>query len=213
MIAQIVKKDFIYLITSLKTTLGVMLIFSLFMPMANMAFACVMPALVCYLGFYSLVAYEERNKSNIFHMSLPLSRQDICLSNYIESIIFIIFSSLLALIGAWIAYKSVANEAKFIDVNIFDMLVGMLSTGLIYSAVMLPCIFYFGTLRARYVLFATYIIIFILANNVKNSVLSEMLDKVTNIFGGSLIFILIGAVIVTVISYMISIRIWTKKEF
>ncbi len=210
MIVQIVKKDFIYLITSLKSTLGVMLIFSLFMPMANMAFACVMPALVCYLGFYSLVAYEERNKSNIFNMSLPLSRQDICLSKYIESIIFIIFSSLLALIGVWIAYKSATNEVKFIDVN---MLVGMLSIGLIYSAVMLPCIFYFGTLRARYVLLATYIIIFVFANNVKNSVLGEVMGKVTNIFGGSLIFILIGSIIVMGISYMISIQIWARKEF
>ena len=213
MIVQIVKKDFIYLITSLKSTLVVMLIFSLFMPMANMAFACVMPALVCYLGFYSLMAYEERNKSNIFNMSLPLSRQDICLSKYIENTIFIILSSLLALIGLWIAQKSAASEIKFVEVNMLDMLISMFSTGLIYSAVMLPCIFYFGTLKARYVLMVTYIIIFILANNVKNAALNEIIYKVTNVFGGSLIFMLLGAIIIILISYGISQQIWAKKEF
>ena len=88
MIAQIIKKDFIYLTTSLKSTLVMMLIFSLFMPMANMAFACVMPALVCYLGFYSLIAYEERNKSNIFnpkHFSIKSLALDM-LSSSINSL-------------------------------------------------------------------------------------------------------------------------------
>ena len=213
MIVQIVKKDFIYLITSLKPTLVMMLIFSLFMPMANMAFACVMPALVCYLGFYSLAAYEERNKSNIFNMSLPLSRKDICLSKYIENTIFIIFSSILALIGLWAAQKSAASKVQFIEVNSTQMILIMLSIGLIYSAIILPCIFYFGTIKARYVLLATYVVIFVLANNIKNAALNEIMCKAANIFNGSLIFMLIGAIIATLISYMISNQIWARKEF
>lgn len=213
MIAQIIKKDFIYLTTSLKSTLVMMLIFSLFMPMANMAFACVMPALVCYLGFYSLIAYEERNKSNIFNMSLPLSRQDICLSKYIENTIFIIFSSILALIGLWASQKSAASEIQFIESSSMQMLQIMLSIGLIYSAIILPCIFYFGTIKARYVLLATYVVIFVLANNIKNAALNEIMCKAANVFNGSLIFMLIGAIIATIISYMISKLIWEKKEF
>lgn len=213
MLLQTVKKDFIYLSTSLKTTLIIMLIFSLFMPMANMAFACVMPALVCYLGFYSLIAYEERNQSNIFNMSLPLTRREICLSKYIENIIFVIFSSLLACIGCWMAQQTTASEIEFIEFNMVSMLLSMLSIGLVYSAVMLPCIFYFGTVKARYALFATYMVIFILANTIKNSVLSEIMYKVTKVFGGSLIFMLISAVMVIWISYIISQRIWAKKEF
>lgn len=213
MVMQIVKKDFIYLTTSLKSTLAMMLIFSLFMPMASMSFACVMPALVCYLGFYSLVAYEERNKSHIFNLSLPVSRQDICLSKYIENVLFIIFSSGLALIGLWLTQKNVASQTQFIEINMVEMSGIMLSIGLIYSAIILPCIFYFGTIKARYVLLLTYVLIFVLANNIKNSALNEAMYKVTSVFNGSLVMMLIVAVIISLISYMISSKIWEKKEF
>ena len=102
MVKELIKKDIIFLLSSLKSTVAIIICFSLFMSMINKAYGMVTPALACYIGFYSLMAYEERNKMDLVEFALPVSRQEICLSKYIEIVLFIIFSCICSTVGSLI---------------------------------------------------------------------------------------------------------------
>jgi len=213
MVVEMVKKDLLYLGTSLKTTIILMCIISLCLPMANISYACVMPALVCYIGFYSLMAYEERNKMHIFNISLPVDRKDICLSKYVEVLLYIIVSGVLALLGVKYAQVTSISSVHEIQINTVELITVMLSLGMVYSAVMLPAIFYFGTIKARYVLMLIYVFIFVGANSIKNDAIEKVLTKIMVVFNGSLVLMFVIAAAVFIASYIISNRIWDKKEF
>ena len=213
MVVEMIKKDLVYLVTSLKSTIITMCIISLFLPMANVSYACVMPALVCYIGFYSLMAYEERNKMHIFNLSLPVDRKDICLSKYVEVLLYILVSSILALLGVKYAQVTLMNTEQGIEIKTIEIITVMFSLGMVYSAVMLPTIFYFGTIKARYVLLLIYVLIFVGANSIKNDVIEKVLTKIMGVFNGSLVLMFVIAAAVFIASYIISNRIWDKKEF
>lgn len=213
MVVEMIKKDLVYLVTSLKSTIITMCIISLFLPMANVSYACVMPALVCYIGFYSLMAYEERNKMHIFNISLPVDRKDICLSKYVEVLLYILVSSILALLGVKYAQVTLMNTEQGIEIKTIEIITVMFSLGMVYSAVMLPTIFYFGTIKARYVLLLIYVLIFVGANSIKNDVIEKVLTKIMGVFNGSLVLMFVIAAAVFIASYIISNRIWDKKEF
>ena len=213
MVMQLVKKDFIYLTTSLKSTCVMLLIFAFCMPLANVGIGCVMPALVCYIGFYNLLAYEERNKMNLLNLSLPVQRRDICLAKYIQVVIFMIIGSMLSIMGI-LMMQTMSTDSMFWADKIGTLFLAMFSIALVYSAIMLPCMFYFGTIKSRYVSLITYIIIFVAASHIDVKMIEHIVQIIKGIGnGGANIIGILVAMLLFVISYTISVRIWEAKEF
>lgn len=213
MVMQLVKKDFIYLTTSLKSTCVMLLIFAFLMPLANVGTGCVMPALVCYIGFYNLLAYEERNKMNLLNLSLPVQRRDICLAKYIQVVIFMIIGSMLSIMGILMT-QTMSTASMFWTDKIGTLFLAMFSIALVYSAIMLPCMFYFGTIKSRYVSLITYIIIFVASSNIDIKMIEHIVQIIKGIGnGGANIIATLVAMLLFVISYTISVRIWEAKEF
>ena len=210
MVVQLVKKDLVYLATSLKSTLIMVITFAFCLPMINVGFGCIIPALVCYIGFYNTLAYEERNKMDILNLSLPVSRKDICLAKYIEVLVFIIGACILSSISILCMHR---NSLLLLEGGIYGIIPVMLGIALIYSAIMIPCVFYFGTLKSRYVLLLIYIFIFIAGNNLESTVLVRFINYIAQMGNGyvNLIGLLI-ALVLFVVSYGVSLRIWQHKE-
>ena len=71
----LIKKNWIYLITSIKSALVSSILFCLFMPMWSIGFGVVMPALIGYILTYSIMAYEERSKVELMTAAMPVSRK------------------------------------------------------------------------------------------------------------------------------------------
>ncbi|MBE6022450.1 MAG: ABC-2 transporter permease [Cellulosilyticum sp.] len=214
MVMHIVRKDFTYLFTSLKWTVFLIILFTVCLSGSNVGMGCVMPALICYMGFYNLMAYEERNKMNLLNIALPVERKDICLAKYIQVIIFIVIGSLLSAASVFLAVKTGDTKMAFWEGKIGGFLLTGTSIGLIYSGFIMPWIFYFGTLKSRYVLIVSYIIFFSLGNIINLEFLIEATEFLQRMNQDILGFVgLLVAILVFVISYSISLRIWEKREF
>lgn len=212
MVMQLVKRDFIYLCTSLKTTLVVSIIFSLCFPLINVSLGYVAPAMVCYIGFYNVLAYEERNQSNLLNLSLPVARKDICLSKYIQAFLFIIGACTLASVSLLLKPYISPDEVGFYNIGFKESILFMLSIALIYSAIILPCVFYFGTLKSRYVLILLYIIILVGGFGLSEMGWKPVFQFISKICQNGMAYVMISLGIF-IVSYMISLGIWSRKEF
>ncbi len=213
MIWELVKKEVIFLTSSLKSTIVSIILMTLFLPTIGMGFGIAMPALACYIGFYGILAYEEKSKMHLLNLALPVTRKEICLSKYVYAIGFIVFVTLISSIGSGLGIVMRGGELGEFISSLPTYMTLMLTGAMIYLAIIVPCIFYWGTIKARYVLLGIYIAIFIVASNV-NSVMKETMSEVliTTLFGRGMVLLLIIAVISMAISIGISLRIWEKKD-
>ena len=212
----LIKKNWIYLITSIKSALVSSILFCLFMPMWSIGFGVVMPALIGYILTYSIMAYEERSKVELMTAAMPVSRKEMCTSRYIESLIYLIGGCVIAQIGLW--FNFITQQHMMME-EILKMVPIMLAAtfliGAIYNSIILPVIFYFGTIKARYYLMFSYILIFVGANTITNMrLVDESIVVYINKLDGimPILMMLIG-VIIYYISYRISLNIWKKKDF
>lgn len=209
MTMKLVKKDFIHLGCSLKNLLVMWVILCTCLPVANLGFAIVMPALGAYITFNSMRSYEERNKGDFLTGALPVTRTEMCRAQYIEMLLYIIGGIILSTVGLGIrtlAYKG--------QIAMWPTISMMGIVALMYTSIILPIILYFGVAKAKYVLMIAYMIIFIGAFNVNTiapEVFNEMIEKTSSGVKGMMIFL--GAIIMWVISYCISLGVFQNKDF
>lgn len=210
MIWTLVKKDLTYLTTSLKSTVVSIIVLGLFLSMAGIGFAISMPAFICYIGFYSVLAYEERSKMQLLNAALPVTRKEICLAKYIFAFLMIVFAMMLALAGTLMGYMAAGStEALLTELPFYITLMG--TGALIYISVMLPCVFYFGTMKARYVMMGIYILTFVFATNLNHYKMSSITGLLKG-FGSPILLFWVAAIGGCLLSIAVSIRIWKKKD-
>lgn len=213
MIWELVKKDIIFLVASLKSTLVSITLLALFLPLTGIGFGIAMPALVCYIGFYGVLAYEERSKMHLLNLALPVTRKEICLSKYVYAIGLVVFATILSSIGTSIGVMITegGEMSEFIS-RLPGYMALMFATAVIYLSVIIPCVFYWGTIRARYILMGLYMMIFIGASNINFIALGKMNESFNRYLSGHGVLLLIAAVICFSVSISISLRIWEKRD-
>ena len=212
----LVKRSWIYLTTSIKSALVTSILFCLFMPMMSIGFGIVMPALLGYILIYSIMAYEERSKVELMTAAMPVSRKNMCTSRYIESIIYLIGGCAMSQIGLWVNFicqqhMLVGEILKTVPI----ILAITFLVGAVYNSIILPIIFYFGTIKARYYLMFSYLLIFVGANTITSmGPIDQGIIVYINKLGRIMpILMLILGIIIYYISYYISLNIWNKKDF
>lgn len=209
MTMKLVRKDFMHLGYSLKSLLIGWLVLCTFLPLINLGVALAMPALGAYLSFYSLMSYEEKNKGNLLTSALPVSRKSMCQAQYIETFIYIIGGMICSTIG--LRLKGLVD---MVDLSLAISVGFMFGIALTYTAIILPCVFHFGTAKSRYILAATYGGAFGLATSLNMAGDSGLLQGIKNIGSGISGILLIGmAVLLWGISYFISLKIFANKDF
>ena len=214
MIWELVEKDIIFLVASLRSTLVSITLLALFLPLTGIGFGIAMPALVCYIGFYGVLAYEERSKMHLLNLALPVTRKEICLSKYVYAIGLVIFATILSSIGTGLGVMTTeSGEMSEFILRLPSYMILMFAIAVIYLSVIIPCVFYWGTIKARYVLMGLYMMIFIGASNINLIVLGRMDES----FNGYLskhgvLLLLIVAIICFSVSISISLRIWEKRD-
>lgn len=210
MIWKLVKKDLTYLITSLKSTIVSIICLGLFLPMVGIGFGIAMPALVCYVGFYGILAYEERSKMHLLSATFPVTRREICLAKYMYALLIIVFAMILSLVGSLIG--SVANEGSYTLLDELPLYITLMAaSAIIYIAVILPFVFKFGTIKARYALMIIYIFIFVFATNFNTVDMTNVSQYIPQI-GSKIMILWVVSIICWLISIAISLKIWDKKD-
>lgn len=165
-------------------------------------------ALMSVLTAMNSFGYDEKCKWDNFALTMPISRKMIVTGKYLFSLIMCVLTTVICAIIAAIVLFISGNPVNVLQ----DILV---SAGLVVSmvafvlAIMLPIIFKVGVEKARYAMMAVIIVPTALALFIVNGNFTvPVLDTNLLIVGGIILLILI-----TTISYLLSVKFMTEKEF
>ncbi|PBI17623.1 ABC transporter permease [Clostridioides difficile] len=165
---------------------------------------------LCTTMIVSTFSYDDLNKWDSYVLTMPINRNDIVLSKYLTMLIFSFIGVFVSLIvSVTIGYFKntlILNETLLINALI-------LSISVCFGSLILPLIYKFGTERARLLMILCFLVP-TLALLVFKSILENIsspisIEIILNTLVYSLPFV---AILLFVISYFISSKIYSKKE-
>jgi len=173
------------------------------------------------LGMFGIAtfSYDEMAKANKYILTFPITKKEIVLSKYILQFILTltgaILGTLLSVIISLILNKEIPNFTDLVSIA----LGGMVGIGLVES-IQMPCFYKFGAEKGRIYMFIITIAvaficggIFMLGEKIVNN-FSINLSSINNILEVFFPLVLIGLIVFEYfISYKISYKIYSKKEF
>ena len=167
----------------------------------------------CVILCISTFSYDEYNKWDAYAITLPKGRKNIVKSKYITTLILILISVIISFLTLLIIgyVKSDIN----IEGNLLAIM-GSIIGVIVVMSFMYPCIYKFGVEKGRIFLLVGLILImaiggFIFNENILSATIMLNLTNFLNTYG--LVVLPIVSIIILLISYYISLRIYSKKEF
>lgn len=214
-IIQFVKKDMIYLTTSFKNWIFVIIVCGLILPLGNPMMSLVISVMGGYIFTYGLFAYEEKNKVDLLNVSLPVKRTTLCTAKYISAILYTLFGTVITTISL-VLYVMMNKGFTLDSGSQFIMLMaGMtFAAGMLYSAVILPVLMYFGAIKSKYVMILGYVVGFALVSILKDTNTQLLKAIVGTKFGNySYGLLLLISIVAYFLSYKISRQLYSHKDF
>lgn len=170
------------------------------------------------LGMFSMATfnYDEMSKADRYILTLPLTKKEVVIAKYVliisSTIIGSIGGILISIVISLIMKQNIANIMDFVTLG----LGGILGIGIV-EAIQIPCVYKWGAEKGRIQVFiVTAVVAFVLGGifhmvekvNI-NLPFHNMLDLINQFLP---IILIVSIVIVNVISYKITYKIYTKKE-
>lgn len=205
----LIKKDLLLIKGNIKLVIIMFVVFILLAINGNGNFSFI-PAFISVMLFMSTFSYDEYNKWDAYAITLPNGRKNVVKSKYIATLILIFLSVLVTLITCIIVgYINQNFEMK----GIIETLLGCALAVILIQSFMYPFIFKFGIEKSRIGIFIvvfslTFIISLISKQEIK---ISSNLIQFFNIYGMILISVL--TLIILLVSYKMSRKIYLNKEF
>jgi len=176
---------------------------------------------VSYVMIMTAVSFDEKNSTDIILLSLPLNRKKVILEKYILVFIIVPIGLLImGFIGAVIKLSGLIEIPRLVNINDFLF---SLSSVLLLSGIYYPSYYKLGYKYSRYINLVLFLFLFFLPNwltqylinNVdRNGPFAQRLMEILNYptwFIGCILLAI--TLIFAFISYLISVRIYMKKEF
>lgn len=203
----LIKKDLLLMKTNAKSLLVIFIIYLLMAINGNFDIVVMLPLFMMVL-LISTFGYDEYNNWDAYVNALPVGRKNIILSKYLTSAILLVCSSIISCI---IAYVLTFFYEKSDISHSLSYIGGCLCGMLITISLMYPLIFKYGSQKGRiagFVLIAGSGFVLGLLSKIK------VFSTVVNSFGT---YFLIAFGILTILmligSYIISVKIYSKREF
>lgn len=212
----LIKKDLLIVKNNLKI-IGVMLIIFLIMALQDtIDITFILPSVVMIyifiiILFMSTFSYDEFNKWDAYAVTLPNGRKNVVRAKYITNLILIVGALIVTLLLNY--FMGYINESLNFNQIISTSL--EITTGIIFvESVMLPIIFKYGIEKGRIGLFILTMtlsgIITLISKNGNLNILSNIMTIFNNY---NFILVPLFLIIVILLSYKISEKIYSKKEF
>lgn len=177
---------------------------------------------VSHMMFMTAVSLDERNRSDIMLVSLPIKRNKIILEKYLLVLSTgLIGIGIMGFLGGLVKISGLVPVSRFINTN--DIFLSLASIVLL-SSVYYPLYLKLGYKYSRVINMLFFMIFFFIpswiteytTSNVDfndpavQNIIEIFLATPTILINGGLLLI---ALILALISYLISVRIYTNKEF
>ncbi|EQF24548.1 ABC-2 transporter family protein [Clostridioides difficile CD160] len=165
---------------------------------------------LCTTMIVSTFSYDDLNKWDSYVLTMPIKRNDIVLSKYLTMLIFsfigVLVSLILSIIIGYFKHNFILGETLLINALV-------LSISICFGSLILPLVYKFGTERARVLMILCFLVptlLLLVSKNILESISSPLsLEIMLNTLLYSIPFI---AILLFVISYFISSKIYSKKE-
>lgn len=206
----LIKKDLLMIKSNLKLVIIMLFVFFIMALQGQFDISFIPPFIIVML-FMSTFSYDEYNNWDAYAITLPNGRKNVVKSKYVATIILTILSIIITILLN--IFVGIINNS--LDFNKFiSVLVGC-SFGIVcIQAIMYPLIFKYGIEKGRIGLFAlTFAIVGIiglLSKVIKIDIPTNIISFLDNYW---FIMIPIVIIIILLISYKISEKIYLKKEF
>lgn len=203
----LIKKDLLLMKTNAKSLLVIFIIYLLMAINGNFDIVVMLPLFIMVL-LISTFGYDEYNNWDAYVNALPVGRKNIILSKYLTSAILLVCSSIISCI---IAYVLTFFYEKSDISHSLSYIGGCLCGMLITISLMYPLIFKYGSQKGR---IAGFVLIagsgFVLGLLSKIKVFSTVVNSFETYF---LIAFIVLTILMLIGSYIISVKIYSKREF
>lgn len=206
----LIKKDLLMVKSNLKVIVIILIVFGI-MALQEQSDLSFIPALTSVMVFMSTFSYDEYNKFDAFAISIPNGRNNVVKAKYISSLILVITSVAITMIASiGIGYSKNSLDWEYI----LSTSVGCLFACIVVETVIFPLIFKFGVEKGRIGLFigafAFSSIIAIIAKT-KPFMIPEYI--LAFLESNIILIIILVSIFLLAISYLISNKVYSKKEF
>lgn len=206
----LVKKDLLMIKGNIRQVILFLVVF-LILAFQENNIIVIVPVFVSMMVFITTFSYDEYNKWDAYAISLPVSRKNIVKAKYVASIILWVIALLVTVVITGIMGLFEQNINYF---EMFGMILGCVFSIVLLEAIMFPLIFKFGVEKGRIGLFVGVFAIAALLGFIFTGIDLENANGFIEIFNEYYYILLpLVAVILLVISYYVSKRIYLKKEF
>ena len=208
-------KDYYILRQSIKSMLFILVVWSLVFLGGRKTGMFLIPMFIMVAGInvLNLFSYDRQTKWETYVLTLPVPRWKMVLEKYFYAVSISTFFGLIAVavVAAAAAVKGMAMGPEFLLELLMNWLTGIVIS-FFYNSFSIPLTYWLGVEKARLipsVLIAAAVFLFVAFASAYGSgfTVSEGTAAIA-IAAGAL-----GTVIMMVLSYFISVRIYKKKEF
>lgn len=208
----LILKD-IYLTKGSARTLLVMIVAFVLMSFQNIDFLIFFLPFLCIMICISTFNYDEYNKWDAYAITLPNGRKNIVKSKYFATILMIIIGMIISIVitGTIGILGNKLNVSEF-----FDSAMGSAFAIIFVVSIMYPLIYKFGAEKGRIFLFVIGFLFSAMIGAIVLGIekLGIDLSFMIPFFNQYFLYILpMTAIILLLISYLVSYRIYQKKEF
>ena len=210
-------KDILNLKSYMKQLIVIFVFFTAYgIFMKNGIFVGAMFTMILSMQVITTMSYDDYAKWDKYALTMNITRKDVVLSKYVLFIMFILTGILIGIISSL-----VINSFVDVPMSIEEILITSVIVPAIFSmlfCIVIPIVFKNGTEKARIIMMAIFfipaILIFLVAKIAETSNI-PMPDENTlyTLFKVLPIVLVVLAVAACFISYKISLKIYSKKEF
>ena len=206
----LVKKDLLMIKGNLRNVLLFLVVFIIIALQENNVIVIV-PVFVSMMVFMTTFSYDEYNKWEAYAITLPVLRKNIVKSKYIASIILWLIALLVTVVITVVMGIFEQNINYF---ELFGMILGCVFSIVLLESIMFPLIFKFGVEKGRIGVFVGVFVIAALLGFVFTGIDLDNATGFVDFFNKYYYLLLpLVSIIVLIISYFVSKRIYLKKEF
>lgn len=204
----LIKKDFYIIKQNMKYILLFLAVFGI-IALEGDDILYFIPVFLITMIFITTFSYDDYNNWNAYAVTLPNGRKNVVKSKYIASITLTVFATLITYILSVII--GVINGNLDLS-NMTSLILSGLFSVVLIQAIMYPLIFKFGAEKGRIWLFVgVFLSVTIISIIFKNiSIPASIITFFSNYY---VILLLSFIVVAMTISYIVSKKIYSKKEF
>ena len=206
----LIKKDLLMIKSNLKMVLIMLVVFFIMALQGEFDISFV-PAFISVMLFMSTFSYDEFNKWDAYAVTLPNGRKNVVKSKYVASLILTIVTIILTIILNSLV-GLINNNLEF-D-KFISTIMGCVFGVILIQSIMYPFIFKYGMEKGRIGLFvisfAIVGIIGLLSSVLKINIPTNVVTFFDNYW---FVIIPLISIVLLLISYKISEKIYLKKEF